>query len=65
MRIVTRPEEIYDAQGEKHRFGDITDNPGYACRWHLKGEIALSAPACLALCATSLAENCCFHLEIT
>ena len=27
-------------------------------------KIALSAPACLALCAASLAENRAFHLEI-
>jgi len=30
----------------------------------LKGEIALSAPACLALGAASLAEKRHFHLEI-
>ena len=22
---------MYDANGEKHRFGGITDNPGYSC----------------------------------
>jgi hypothetical protein len=31
---------------------------------HEEGKIVLSAPVCLTLCATSLAENRSFHLKI-